>query len=66
MNTDIQLSKMKRECNGYLISLIGENNVDEWWNKKNKAFLGATPHEVWQTDPKKVYQYLVTAGDGYW
>jgi hypothetical protein len=66
MNTDIQLSKMKRECNGYLDSLVGESNVDEWWNKKNKAFLGATPHEVWQTDPKKVYQYLVTAGDGYW
>jgi hypothetical protein len=64
--SDTQIRVMMRESNAYLTVLLGASNVAEWWQKPNLAFEGKTPIEIWSENPKRVYQYLVTAGDGYW
>lgn len=60
MNTQ----EMRAECNLWLHSLLGsEDLVSDWWVLPNRAFAGQSPDEVWQRDPKRIYQYLAHAGN---
>jgi len=62
----LEKKRMLRETNAYLVALLGDRNVEEWWQRKNSHFLGKTPAEAWEENPVKVYQYVASAGDGYW
>jgi hypothetical protein len=43
-----------------VISLVGEELSDSWWNSPNRAFNFLTPNEVWaHNDAKTVMQYLL-------
>jgi hypothetical protein len=48
----------KQYANMVLKVLIGEQNIEVWWNSSNRALDGLSPNEVWKTDSKKVTEYL--------
>lgn len=50
---------LKEKCDRILISLIGPNNIEKWWNSTNKGLNNRKPVEVWETDSNKVYRYLL-------
>jgi len=56
---DQEREKRRNQCNIMLKALLGENNFQQWWNSKNKAFDDKTPEEVWVEDSEKVFDYLV-------
>lgn len=46
-----------------LLALLGNKNLcEQWWNSPNKAFDLQTPKQVWDTEPEKVYGYLMHYG----
>lgn len=47
------------QLNRILIPLIGEENVEIWWNSPNKAFEDTPPIHFIRTDFNKVKSYLV-------
>ena len=51
---------IKTQCNNLLRALVGENHMDLWWNSRNKAFDLLTPAEIFELDPNKVLNYLLT------
>lgn len=66
MNTYQEIAVMRRRCETLLLSLLGPEFKQTWWNSPNYEFNGRTPEEIWAIDPVKVYQYVVGSVDGYW
>ena len=52
-------ARMRIACDEALLSLVGPNLAERWWNCPNKAFGGRTPAEEFEIDPSGVYQYLI-------
>lgn len=51
----------KTQLNRILKAMIGSDElVDQWWTSKNRAFLGQTPNEVFDTDPEQVINYILS------
>lgn len=48
----------KEYADALVASLIGENQVEQWWNSPNRAFNGFTPLETWERENTKVLSYL--------
>jgi hypothetical protein len=51
--------KLRKRCDAFLVALLGEHNVQGWWNSKNRAFDMRTAQEQWELDPQVVYNYLM-------
>ena len=43
-----------------LTVMLGKNNVEDWWQSRNKAFDMKTAKEQFDIDPKIVYNYLMS------
>ena len=50
--------ELKQHCNDMILALVGVDNVDDWWQSKNRAFKNRAPAGVFLEDPEKVYLYL--------
>lgn len=59
-------SLMRRRCEAMILSMVGAEMAPDWWNRKNYAFGGSTPNEMFEQDPERVYQYIIEHIDGYW
>lgn len=57
MNTDKENLRKRSEM--LVISLIGSDIAQEWWQSPNRAFRMQTPEQTFDSDPEKVYSYLV-------
>jgi len=57
MNNNEQL---KKRCDMLLTVMLGKNNVEDWWQSRNKAFDMKTAKEQFDIDPKIVYNYLMS------
>lgn len=55
------------ECNDLVISLAGSHLLAEhWWGSANQAFEGETPNRMFDLNPVRVYQYLLSVSEGVW
>ena len=61
---DLSEEIMRKRCVILVTALVGKEYRDSWWYKHNTT-LKATPQELWNTDPTKVYQYLMGSVDIY-
>lgn len=61
---DLSNETMKKRCVVLVHALVGKQHSDSWWYKYNKT-LENTPHEIWKTDPNRVYKYLMGSVDVY-
>lgn len=60
IGTEEGLERMcKQRSDALVIALVGKDNADAWWNSPNKAFVGKTPADMWLTDFRQVYNYLM-------
>jgi hypothetical protein len=59
-------SNYRCKCNALLTSLVGPDNIEDWWNRQNLQF-GCTANEQWEKDYISVYKYLLShsMGDYY-
>ena len=55
---------IKKRCDQLLLSLVGENLSERWWNSPNRAFENKPPIEVFKTSPDAVYTYLLRFVEG--
>lgn len=55
--------QLKARCDWLLTALLGKDNVEGWWNSRNKAFDMKTGKEQFDIDPEIVYHYLMTFVD---
>jgi hypothetical protein len=42
-----------------LTAMLGKDNVEAWWQSRNKAFDMRTAQEQLDIDPEVVYNYLM-------
>lgn len=56
---------MRNRCEIMILSMVGKDYANVWWNSPNKAFQGKTPNEVFDTDPEQVYDYIIGHINGY-
>lgn len=49
---------MLDEINVSLVSLLGYELSEQWWQKPNRHFDNKTPLEIWVMDPNRVYRYV--------
>ena len=54
---------MRKLCEALVISLVGKELAETWWNSANKAFDGKTPGEIYNSNPERVYNYLMRSAD---
>lgn len=66
MNTYQEIQIMRNRCEVMILSMVGKDYTNVWWNSPNKAFQGKTPNEVFETDPERVYDYVIGHINGYW
>jgi len=57
---------IQNRCNMLLKGMLGEKYAQEWWLTPNKAFDGEIPKIVFESEPNKVYQYLISCAEGEW
>lgn len=57
---------MKQRAVVLVISMVGKDLADTWWNSPNKAFNGRTPAGMWIEDHESVYNYLMKHIEGEW
>ena len=59
-------SNYRRKCDALLTSLVGADNIENWWNRQNLQF-DCTANEQWEKDYISVYNYLLShsMGDYY-
>lgn len=51
----------KERLDRLLLALVGtEELVDKWWNSPNRAFDHQHPIKVFDNDPNKVINYILT------
>lgn len=65
MNTYQEIQIMRNRCESMILSMVGKDYTNVWWNSPNKAFQEKTPNEVFDTDPERVYDYIIGHIDGY-
>lgn len=63
--TDTTKYYARQICDRILESALGINLVNNWWNSHNKAF-DTSPIILWETDYKRVYNYLLDQLNGYY
>jgi hypothetical protein len=56
---------IRKICNIQLETLVGFENVYEWWTIPNAFFKGRTPIDVFDEDPWNVLGYLISVTEGY-
>ena len=66
MNPYAQLRLMRSRCEAIILSILGLEEANIWWNSKNTGLDGKTPNEIWEIDPEKVYRHVCGHVDGYW
>ena len=59
-------NRMRKRCEVLVISMVGKELEERWWNGSNKAFDGKTPEEMYSVSPDKVYGYLMKSAEGEW
>jgi hypothetical protein len=58
------MQNIKQRCDALLMALVGSKGlVQGWWTSPNRAFGGSTPQSVFDSDPMKVYEYLMGSND---
>jgi hypothetical protein len=50
---------LKKKCDIILAAMLGEDNIEKWWQSRNKAFNMMTAQEQFDIDPEIVYNYLM-------
>ena len=50
---------LKKRCDWLLTAMLGKDNIEKWWQSRNKAFDMKTAQEQFDIDPKVVYNYLM-------
>jgi hypothetical protein len=50
---------LKQRCDCLLTAMLGKDNVEGWWQSKNKAFDMKTAQEQFDIEPEVVYNYLM-------
>lgn len=54
------IDSYRSSCNNLLMAMLGRKElVERWWNIENAGLDRQTPNAVFETDPKRVYMYLV-------
>lgn len=56
----------RQRSDALVISLVGREFADKWWQSPNKAFDLRTPEYMWTVDYIKVYEYLLRHSYGEW
>jgi hypothetical protein len=56
---ELQKDATRKRCNWLLTAMLGKDNVELWWQSRNKAFDMKTAEQQFDTDPESVYNYLV-------
>ena len=56
---------LKKRCDILLLSMVGKDLVERWWNGYNKAF-NQTPKKQFDENPQSVYNYLMRSSEGEW
>jgi hypothetical protein len=56
---------LKKRCDILLLSMVGKDLVERWWNGYNKAF-NQTPQKQFDENPQLVYNYLIRSSEGDW
>jgi hypothetical protein len=64
MGTFDHKAERRKRCNSLLTALMGKNNIDLWWNSRNKHWDMKTPNEQWEIDYESVYNYLMHQCNG--
>lgn len=63
----VKTTNLKKRCDALLLAMTGRQElVDRWWKGSNKGFDGELPENVFETDPVRVYQYLMRCAEGEW
>lgn len=57
---------LRDRCNMLLTALMGKEYIEEWWDSPNKRFDGETPRKVFDSEPNRVYNYLMEFEEGAW
>ena len=61
------MDRCSREHCGHMVRiLVGPELEPLWWKRPNRAFDGVTPAEVFDTDPRRVYNYISACLEGEW
>ena len=55
---------LKKDCDRMLESLLGLKHSKIWWDSPNKAFDMETPINIFNTEPNRVYNYLMSHVSG--
>lgn len=51
----------KQQANRMLLAILGDTSaVNRWWHSKNRALDNKTPDEMFETDPGRVYRYILS------
>jgi hypothetical protein len=50
---------LKKKCDILLAAMLGKDNIEGWWQSRNKAFNMMTAQEQLDIDPEVVYNYLM-------
>lgn len=61
----MDIKKLKIDCHIMVISMVGKQLAREWWDRPNKFFNMKTPNEIWENNPKAVYDYIVCCANNY-
>lgn len=57
---------LRNRCNILLTALLGKEHAESWWDSPNKRFDGETPRKVFDSEPNRVYNYLMEFAGGAW
>lgn len=50
----------KEELDKHLFALVGSDKlVKQWWITPNRNWRGREPQEIWNRDPKQVWDYVM-------
>lgn len=55
---------MRKRSEALVIALVGVKQAPIWWHSSNLAFDFLTPAMAFETDPTKVYSYLMQHAGG--
>lgn len=56
---------MRIDSHMTVMSMVGKELACKWWDSPNKFFNMKTPNEIWENNPKAVYNYIAGCADGY-
>ena len=62
----MDIKKMRIDSHMTVMSMVGKELACKWWDSPNKFFNMKTPNEIWENNPKAVYNYIARCADGYY